>query len=240
MPEPSHFEDAYQEAASSALAYDVNADGAVTEYLVHGFEPKRLYSIFKRLGDMIVSTLALLILSPLFLIVAIAIRLDSKGPAIYTQQRVGKNGKLFKMYKFRSMCCDADEKLAELQRFNEVDGPVFKMAQDPRVTRVGRVIRKCSIDEFPQLVNILRGEMSVVGPRPPIPKEVEKYTPYQRQRLGVTPGLTCYWQISGRSDTTFKRWGELDLQYIRDRSLLIDLKIILRTIPVVLFGVGAY
>lgn len=184
--------------------------------------------------------LALVVLSPLFLITAIAIKLDSEGEVFYSQLRVGKDGKLFKMYKFRSMCVDADKQLDKLKDLNEKDGPVFKIANDPRVTRVGRIIRKRSIDELPQLINIIKGDMSIVGPRPPLPNEVAQYTPYQMQRLSVKPGLTCYWQISGRSDISFDEWVELDCKYIRESSVWTDIKIILKTIPAVLTGRGAY
>lgn len=200
---------------------------------------KKLYDFVKHLIDIILSFFGFLILSPVFLITAIAIKIDSKGPIIYKQYRVGKNGKQFKMYKFRSMCSDADQKLSDLCDLNEKEGPIFKISKDPRVTKVGRIIRKISIDELPQLINVLRGEMSIVGPRPPLINEVKKYTLYQAQRLSVIPGLTCYWQINGRSDLSFEEWVELDLKYINERGLLTDLRIILKTIPVVLMGVGA-
>lgn len=202
--------------------------------------PAKGYLFLKRAGDMVLSLAALVLLSPVLLVIALAIRLDSKGPAIYTQMRIGKNGKPFKMYKFRSMCVDAEKRLSEIRHLNEVDGPVFKIAKDPRITKVGRFIRKVSIDELPQLMNILKGEMSIVGPRPPLPNEVKQYTLYHRQRLNVVPGLTCYWQIGGRSNMSFEQWVALDLKYIRERSVWVDLKIILRTVPVVLFGKGAY
>lgn len=198
------------------------------------------YLLFKRFSDIVLSILAAIILSPLLLLTALAIKLDSKGAVIYSQPRAGKNGKIFKMYKFRSMCEGADEKLRELRNLNEKDGPVFKMADDPRITRVGRIIRKKSIDELPQLINIIKGDMSIVGPRPPLLNEVEQYTPRQIQRLAVKPGLICYWQISGRSNLDFADWVRLDLKYISERSLWTDFKIILRTIPAVLFGWGAY
>ena len=144
------------------------------------------------------------------------------------------------MYKFRSMCQDADNRLHEIVHLNEKDGPVFKISKDPRVTKVGQFIRRTSIDELPQFINILKGEMTIVGPRPPLLREVCQYTPYQARRLSVTPGLTCYWQISGRSNLSFQEWVELDLKYISERGLLTDIKIMLRTIPAVLFGTGAY
>ena len=201
---------------------------------------KRGYLLLKRFFDVFLSVLGLIVLSPLLLIVTAVIKLDSPGKAIYIQERVGKDGKKFKMYKFRSMCVDAEKKQDELQALNEVDGPVFKIAKDPRVTRVGKFIRKCSIDELPQLFNIIKGEMSIVGPRPPLPKEVEQYTPYQKLRLRVSPGLTCYWQISGRSDMTFDKWIQLDLMYITSRNLWVDFCIVLKTIPAVLGHKGAY
>ena len=201
---------------------------------------KRGYLLLKRFFDVFLSVLGVIVLSPLLLIVTAVIKLDSPGKAIYIQERVGKDGKKFKMYKFRSMCVDAEKKQDELQALNEVDGPVFKIAKDPRVTRVGKFIRKCSIDELPQLFNIIKGEMSIVGPRPPLPKEVEQYTPYQKLRLRVAPGLTCYWQISGRSDMTFDKWIQLDLMYITNRNLWVDFCIVLKTIPAVLGHKGAY
>lgn len=205
--------------------------------------PKRryhCYEFYKRLFDFLFSLLALIVLLPLLIVVAVLIWFEDRGPVIYTQKRVGKNGKEFVMYKFRSMCLDADQKLKDLQQFNEKDGPVFKMTDDPRVTKIGRIIRKFSIDELPQLFNILKGEMSLVGPRPPLPNEVKQYSSYQMHRLDVTPGLTCYWQISGRSNVNFEKWVELDMKYINERSLWTDLKIILKTVPAVLSGYGAY
>ncbi len=199
----------------------------------------RPYNAAKRFFDILLSLCGLLVLSPLFLITVVAIRLDSKGPAFYSQKRIGKNGKPFKMYKFRSMCVDAEKQLEKLAALNERDGPAFKITEDPRVTRVGRFIRKTCIDELPQLLNILKGDMSLVGPRPPLPNEVAMYTPYQMRRLGVTPGLTCYWQVTKGEDTSFEEWVELDLKYIRDRSLKTDVKILFWTARVVLLGKGA-
>ncbi len=199
----------------------------------------RPYDVVKRFFDIVLSLCGLLVLSPLFLITAVAIRLDSKGPAFFSQKRIGKNGKPFKMYKFRSMCVDAEKQLEKLAALNERDGPTFKITEDPRVTRVGRFIRKTCIDELPQLINILRGEMSLVGPRPPLPNEVAEYTPYQMRRLGVTPGLTCFWQATKGEDTTFEEWVEMDLKYIRERSLKTDVKILFLTVRVVLLGKGS-
>ncbi|HBC30962.1 MAG TPA: multidrug MFS transporter [Clostridiales bacterium] len=200
----------------------------------------QFYLLFKRFFDIVLSIIALIILSPLLLITAIAIKLDSDGPAIYEQKRVGQGGKIFTFYKFRSMCVDADKQLKYLKDKNEIDGPAFKMSNDPRVTKIGRFIRKVSIDELPQLINVLRGNMAIVGPRPPLPNEFAQYTPEQMHRLDVKPGLTCYWQISGRSDISFDKWMQLDYKYIKERNLWTDFKIILKTVPVVLTGKGAY
>ena len=182
------------------------------------------------------SAVGLIVLSPLFLVVSIFIVLDDpKGSPIFVQTRVGKNGKEFRFYKFRSMVPDAEEQLDSLLGRNEMDGPVFKIRDDPRITRMGKFIRKTSIDELPQLWNVLRGDMSIVGPRPPVPREVAQYSDYQRQRLSVTPGLTCYWQVrKDRNLCSFDEWVEMDLQYIRERSIDTDLKIILKTFGAVL------
>lgn len=198
------------------------------------------YEMAKRLFDIVCSLLALIALSPVFAITALAIKLEDGGSPIFAQTRIGKNGKPFKMYKFRSMCVNAEKKLEELQSLNEADGPVFKIEKDPRITKVGEFIRKTSIDELPQLINILKGDMSIVGPRPPLENEVKEYNAYQRGRLAVKPGLTCYWQCSGRSNIGFDQWVELDLKYIRERGFFKDIEIILRTVPAVLFHKGAY
>ncbi len=197
------------------------------------------YEKIKRFFDICLSSAALVVLSPLLLVIAILIYLEDKGPVIYSQTRIGKDGRAFKLYKFRSMCVDADEKLKDLQELNERDGPVFKIKNDPRVTKVGKFIRKTCIDELPQLVNIIKGDMSIVGPRPPLPNEVEQYNSYQKQRLLVVPGLTCYWQIQKGEETTFDEWVELDLKYIKERSILLDFRLILLTFKVILSGKGA-
>lgn len=194
----------------------------------------------KRALDIVISASMLLLLSPLFLITALAIKLDSRGPVFYCQTRVGRYGRPFPMYKFRSMVVGADRMKAALLAQNESGGVIFKMKHDPRVTRVGRIIRKFSIDELPQLVNVLKGEMSLVGPRPALPNEVEQYAFEDRRRLEVTPGLTCFWQVSGRSDLNFAQQVQLDVAYIESQSFWQDLKILLQTIPVVLLGKGAY
>lgn len=193
----------------------------------------------KRLIDIFVSLALLAVLSPMFLLFAILIKLDSRGPVFFFQERVGMNGRRFRMIKFRSMVTDAEAKRGEIEALNEADGPVFKIRQDPRVTRVGRFIRKYSVDEFPQLFNVLKGEMSLVGPRPPIASEVAQYSWDQRRRLSVKPGMTGLWQVSGRSDVSFKEWVEMDLEYIDSWSLLQDFRILFRTFSAVVNGRGA-
>jgi len=193
----------------------------------------------KRLFDIGVSATVMLILSPVLIGLAIAIKLDSPGPIFFKQRRVGLQGRTFDIWKFRSMYLDAEARLESLRSQNEMSGPVFKMKNDPRITRVGRFIRKTSLDEFPQFWNVLRGEMSVVGPRPPLPAEVRQYKRWQRRRLSVKPGITCVWQISGRNNIDFDRWMELDLEYIDQWSLWNDIQICIKTIPAVLGSRGA-
>lgn len=199
------------------------------------------YRAVKRAFDVCFSACVLVCLSWLFLIVAVAIKLDDpEGPVIFSQARVGRAGREFRMYKFRSMCADAESHLAELAGKNEKDGPVFKMADDPRVTRVGRFLRKTSIDELPQFVNVLVGDISVVGPRPALPKEVAQYTPRQRQRLSVKQGITCYWQTRRNRDSiTFDEWVDLDLVYVKKCSLWADFKLIVQTVGCVLTAQGS-
>lgn len=195
-----------------------------------------LYLFLKRTLDIFASLVGLILLSPIFIIVALAIKIeDPKGSVFFSQQRCGKDNKLFPMYKFRSMVSNAEELLEELKEMNEMDGPVFKIKEDPRITKVGKFIRKTSIDELPQLLNVLKGDMSLVGPRPAIPHEVAEYNEYQIQRLLVKPGLTCIWQVSGRNTIGFDEWIEMDLKYIKTRSFLLDLKLIFKTVGV-LFG----
>ena len=199
------------------------------------------YRAVKRAFDVCFSACVLVCLSWLFLIVAVAIKLDDpEGPVIFSQARVGRDGREFRMYKFRSMCADAESRLAELAGKNEKDGPVFKMADDPRVTRVGRFLRKTSIDELPQFVNVLVGDISVVGPRPALPKEVAQYTPRQRQRLSVKQGITCYWQTRRNRDSiTFDEWVDLDLVYVKKCGIWSDLKLIVQTVGCVLTAQGS-
>lgn len=199
----------------------------------------KIYAFIKRTFDIAASLTGLIVLSPVLLMTTLAIYIDDPGPVLFFQDRDGLNGKIFKMWKFRSMYKNAPELRAQMEVQNELDGPAFKMKNDPRVTRVGRFIRKTSIDELPQLVNILHGEMSVVGPRPLPTYETAQLTPEQRQRLLVKPGLTCYWQVSGRNNIAFNDWMEMDYRYINEASVWTDLKIILSTIPAVLSTRGA-
>jgi exopolysaccharide biosynthesis polyprenyl glycosylphosphotransferase len=195
--------------------------------------------ILKRIMDICVASMVAIITLPVTLISAILIRLTSPGPVLFKQERCGLNRRPFTMYKLRSMVDNAEQARYELEVLNEMDGPVFKSSKDPRITKLGRYLRRFSIDEFPQLYNVLRGDMSIVGPRPPLPQEVARYERWQRRRLSMKPGLTCLWQISGRNEVSFQDWMKLDLSYIDNWSLLLDLKILLKTIPVVLFGKGA-
>ena len=201
----------------------------------------RRYWVLRRAQDIVFSLLALILLAPLALLISLAIVLDSPGDgAIFRQRRVGRDGKLFWLYKFRTMCPDAEEQLNELLSQNQMDGPVFKIKGDPRITRVGRFLRKTSLDELPQLLNVLQGDMSIVGPRPALPREVELYSDYQRQRLYVTPGLSCYWQIAPhRNEMSFDEWVALDLKYIQERSFWVDWKIIFLTVRALLMKYGA-
>ena len=194
-----------------------------------------IYLFSKRAIDIVGSIVGLVLLSPILLIVAIAIKLESKGPIIFSQKRIGLKGKEFKMYKLRSMVEDAEKLKKDLMKSNEMSGPMFKMKDDPRVTRVGKFIRKTSIDELPQLVNVLKGDMSLVGPRPSLPKEVKKFKPWMKKRLEVKPGLTCFWQVSGRNNIDFEDWMKLDIKYVEERSFWVDIKLIFKTF-FVLFG----
>jgi exopolysaccharide biosynthesis polyprenyl glycosylphosphotransferase len=205
-----------------------------------GFAPVAPVSWLKRAFDMVMGLVALAALSPFMIAIAVLIRMDSPGPIFYGQERVGKDGVRFKMMKFRSMRQNADALLEELRAKNEASGPLFKIRQDPRVTKIGRILRRTSLDELPQLFNVLRGQMSLVGPRPPVPNEVAQYEDWQLGRLRAVPGMTGLWQVSGRSDVPFHDMVRLDLHYIRNWSLWLDLEIILRTIPAVVGNRGAY
>ena len=197
-------------------------------------------AVLRRLMDILVSSFALLLLLPILALLALIIRIDSPGPVLFTQRRVGKDGREFAFFKFRSMYADAEQRLGTLMTANDRTGPVFKMRHDPRITRVGHWLRHSSLDEMPQLLNVLRGEMSLVGPRPALPREVALYTPPQRHRLCVTPGLTGLWQVSGRADLSFEESMQLDMDYIARRSLALNCVILFRTVPAVLTGRGAY
>jgi exopolysaccharide biosynthesis polyprenyl glycosylphosphotransferase len=196
--------------------------------------------VFKRGIDSVFSSLALILLSPMMLLIYAAIKLDSSGPPIFRQTRVGRGGRRFTCYKFRSMYADAESKVRMLRDRNEATGPIFKMRQDPRRTRVGRILRRVSLDELPQLWNVLKGEMSLVGPRPPLPSEVDQYQPWHLRRLDVAPGITGLWQVSGRSDLTFDEMVLLDIYYIENWSPFLDLRILTKTIPTIILGSGAY
>lgn len=211
-----------------------------TPFIVYRAVPEnQLVLAAKSLLDRLGALCGLVITAPLFAATAVAIKLDSKGPVLFSQTRCGLNGKPFKFYKFRTMIEDAEKKKTEIEKFNEMSGPVFKVRNDPRVTRVGRLLRKTSLDELPQFINVIKGDMSLVGPRPPLPKEVASFEPWQHRKLSVKPGVTCTWQVSGRNDIDFEQWMRLDLDYIDNWSLWQDTKILAKTIPAVLKGTGA-
>ena len=197
---------------------------------------RHIYLWVKRIQDVILSAMALVVFSPVLLLIALAVVIDdARGGPIFTQIRCGQEGKEFRLYKFRTMYADAERQLEELLPRNEMTGPVFKIKEDPRITRLGRFLRSTGLDELPQLINILKGDMSIVGPRPPLPREVSSYTPYQRQRLAVRPGLTWFWQVHpARNSLDFDTWVEMDLRYIREQSWLLDWKLIFFTIRAVL------
>ena len=238
----------------SGFAYDINGGGGSAESSerarrlkkelgsvpVTGIEDRVAYRFLKRAFDIVFSAAVLVVFCWLFAIIAILVKVDDpKGPVFFSQERVGKDGRTFRMLKFRSMCVDAEDRLAELRELNEKTGPVFKIAEDPRITRVGKWLRKLSLDELPQFINVLRSDMSIVGPRPALPAEVATYDDYQRQRLLVKPGLTCYWQTRrNRASITFDEWVDLDLLYIKKCSAWSDLKLIIQTVGVVLTAQG--
>jgi exopolysaccharide biosynthesis polyprenyl glycosylphosphotransferase len=230
----------FPDEASSKLLARLHVERFEGDYVITLFREQMLMQLLgKRLMDVVLSAVGLVLLSPLLIAVALAIRFTSPGPVFFAQERVGMNKRLFRLYKFRSMYVDAEKRKRELEHLNEMDGPVFKIKNDPRITPVGRFIRKTSIDELPQLVNVLRGQMSLVGPRPPLLSEVDRYDWLYRRRLSIKPGITCLWQISGRNEITFKQWMEMDKQYIDNWSLWLDIKILAKTIPAVLFSKGA-
>ena len=218
---------AYEDPKENRLVYALDSENVQSQ--------NQFYQTVKRFQDVVLSFIALVLLFPFMLIIALVIWIECPNASpIFVQDRVGKNGKVFRFYKFRSMVPNAEAKLQEVLNQNEMDGPVFKIKNDPRITHFGRFIRKTSIDELPQLFNVLRGDMSIVGPRPALPREVAQYTDYERQRLFVTPGLTCYWQVQpNRNALSFDAWLALDLKYIQERSFLVDWKIIWKTVNVV-------
>ncbi|MDR3543896.1 MAG: sugar transferase [Desulfosporosinus sp.] len=213
--------------------------GGLSMVMYDSYPRRPWQEVGKRCMDIILSGFGLIVLSPLLLAVGLIIKLTSKGPVIFAQERIGLNGRAFRIYKFRSMVVNAEELKKCLAHLNEVSGPVFKIVNDPRVTAVGRFIRKTSIDELPQLFNVLRGDMSLVGPRPPLPQEVNLYDSKHRKRLAVRPGITCIWQVSGRNEVGFEEWMEMDADYVDRWSLWLDMEILARTVPVVLWRRGA-
>ena len=228
------------EASEGALLKKLHIEEFENEYVVTFFREQLLLQLLvKRMLDVGITVTALLVLSPLMAVVALVIRLNSTGPVFFIQDRVGMNQRRFRLYKFRSMVVDAEQRKKEFAHLNEQDGPAFKLSHDPRITSIGRFIRKTSIDELPQLFNVLKGEMSLVGPRPPLPDEVSQYQWLFRRRLSVKPGITCVWQVSGRNCTTFDEWMNMDKQYVENWSLWLDFKILLKTVPAVLLCRGA-
>ena len=217
------------------VSVDATQTDAIERTKLVTIEPKPVYDVCKRCFDVVCSLLGLIVLLVPLLLVALLIVIDSPGASpIYVQERVGKNGRVFKFFKFRSMVPNAEKMLDDLLAHNEMEGPAFKMKKDPRITRFGSILRKTGVDELPQLWNVLKGDMSLVGPRPPLPREVEQYTEYQLQRLSVIPGLTCYWQIQPKRNTlSFDRWMDLDVQYLSERSFGTDLKILFKTVGTV-------
>lgn len=210
---------------------------SVNESKVHG---RYIYHSIKRSFDFLASAVALIVLSPLFLYLAIRIKHDDNGPVFYSQERIGHNGKNFKMWKFRSMVVNADQMIDQLADQNEIDGAMFKIKNDPRITKIGQTIRKYSLDELPQLYNVLMGDMSLVGPRPPLPREVEQYSDYDMQRLEVMPGCTGLWQVTRRNEADFDEMVWLDIMYINHSGILEDLKLMFRTVGVIVHPNGAY
>ena len=209
----------------------LNKDKIKSRFVYHGI---------KRIFDIVAATCGIVLLSPLMIIIAVLIKTEDHGPIFYKQVRVGKNGKTFKMYKFRSMFVNADKMLTKLKEHNDVEGPMFKMKDDPRITKVGHFIRKHSLDELPQFLNVLRGDMSLVGPRPPLPSEVEEYSEYDKQRLFVIPGCTGLWQATERNEVGFNEMVQLDIQYIKRASFMFDLWIIWKTVEIVIKPNGSY
>lgn len=230
----------FPDGASAGVLSHAHLEQFEGDWVVTFFREQMVFQLLlKRVLDFAVSLVLLLLLSPLFLLTALAIKCTSPGPVFFSQERVGMNKRTFRLYKFRSMYIDAERRRRELEHLNEMDGPVFKIKNDPRITPLGRFIRKTSIDELPQLLNVLRGQMSLVGPRPPLPAEVDRYDWLYRKRLSIKPGITCLWQISGRNHISFKQWMAMDREYIENWSIWLDIQILAKTVPVVLLGKGA-
>ncbi|MDZ7859858.1 MAG: sugar transferase [Candidatus Krumholzibacteriota bacterium] len=215
-------------------------DQSLKEFSLSKAEEKRLYRVTKRISDVIIAVAILLLVLPLIPVIIILIKIDTKGPLLFKQKRIGKDGREFNLYKFRSMVEGADNTVESLRQLSDSEGPIFKLKNDPRITSVGCFLRRSSLDELPQLINVLKGEMSIVGPRPNLPSEVAQYLSWQKKRLDVKPGITCFWQIAGRSHIGFHEWMRLDLQYIEKRGFRTDLMIILKTFPAVIERKGAY
>ncbi|HHI03054.1 MAG: sugar transferase [Candidatus Zixiibacteriota bacterium] len=228
--------DIFVQSGSKCRSFSLNGQPV---FLYHSVPEDRVALFIKDIIDRVGAAVGIILSAPIIAIAALAIRIDSKGPIFFKQVRSGKNGKAFKMIKLRTMVNEADTFKEQLQHLNEMSGPVFKIQDDPRITKVGKFLRKYSVDEFPQFFNVLKGDMSLVGPRPPLPQEVEKFEPWQHRKLSVKPGLSCLWQVNGRSNLDFEHWIELDLQYIDQWSLAMDAKILAQTIPAVLKGKGA-
>lgn len=228
--------DIYERSISKCRSFALNGQPVL---LYHSVPENRAAILVKKLLDRVGAAVGIILTSPLMLVTAIAIKIDSEGPVIYRQKRTGCNGRVFDMLKFRTMTNGAEHLKNQLRHLNEMSGPVFKIKNDPRVTHVGRFLRKYSIDELPQLFNVLKGDMSLVGPRPPLPREVEQYAPWQHRRLSVKPGVTCLWQVNGRNKIDFDEWMKLDLRYIDRWSLKEDIRILAETVPTVLKGSGS-
>lgn len=229
-----------EQLTTELAVYSLPLNTEIRRLIDSGSIATSVQRFLKRIVDICGAGLALLLFSPVFLTISALIRIDSKGPIFFSQMRVGKNGRLFRFHKFRSMVPNADALKSSLMHQNEADGPAFKMKDDPRVTRIGRFLRKSSLDELPQLWNVIRGDMSLVGPRPALPSEVKLWEAWQYQRLAVDQGCTCIWQVSGRSDTNFQQWMRMDLEYVQSWSIGLDIVLIFRTILVMLTGKGAY
>ncbi|MBD3179547.1 MAG: sugar transferase [Candidatus Latescibacteria bacterium] len=210
------------------------------EQISGGVRQASPYLCCKRTIDLVVASFIVLLVLPLIPVIVLLIKMDSRGPVLFRQKRVGKDGRVFDLYKFRSMVDGAEKALDSLRPLSNTEGPIFKIEEDPRITRVGRFLRRSSLDELPQIINVLKGDMSIVGPRPNLPSEVAQYLPWQRTRLLVTPGITCFWQVAGRSHIGFQEWMRLDLEYIKKRSIKTDLKIIFKTFPAVIARKGAF